>query len=115
MKNRDVSLFRIASFAMLLALAGFMPSSMAISPQTQNVCPVEKAACGKCGDGYCNKRCGETAASCPRHCGVGSESMLLACGRCGDGDCTKSCGENAVSCPKDCAAKARDILATTGR
>ena len=30
------------------------------------------AACGKCGDGYCNKRCGETATSCPRDCGVPS-------------------------------------------
>ena len=28
------------------------------------------AACGKCGDGYCNPRCGESATSCPRDCGV---------------------------------------------
>jgi hypothetical protein len=27
------------------------------------------AKCGKCGDGYCNPRCGETAQSCPRDCG----------------------------------------------
>ena len=26
------------------------------------------SACGKCGDGYCNPRCGETATSCPRDC-----------------------------------------------
>jgi hypothetical protein len=25
--------------------------------------------CGKCGDGYCNPRCGETATSCPKDCG----------------------------------------------
>jgi hypothetical protein len=30
------------------------------------------SACGKCGDGYCNPRCGETATSCPRDCGVTS-------------------------------------------
>jgi uncharacterized low-complexity protein len=89
MKIRDVSLLQIVLFAILLALGGFVPSSMAIPPQTQNVCPVEKAACGKCGDGYCNKRCGETAASCPRDCGVDSESIQLACGRCGDGYCAK--------------------------
>ena len=27
-------------------------------------------ACGKCGDGYCAKQCGETATSCPKDCGV---------------------------------------------
>ena len=27
------------------------------------------AMCGKCGDGYCNPRCGETATSCPPDCG----------------------------------------------
>lgn len=27
------------------------------------------AMCGKCGDGYCNPRCGETATSCPKDCG----------------------------------------------
>jgi len=25
--------------------------------------------CGKCGDGYCAKQCGETAKNCPRDCG----------------------------------------------
>jgi hypothetical protein len=30
------------------------------------------AMCGKCGDGYCNPRCGETAASCPKDCGTAS-------------------------------------------
>ncbi|MEO7672571.1 MAG: hypothetical protein ABIU09_00660 [Pyrinomonadaceae bacterium] len=25
--------------------------------------------CGKCGDGYCAKQCGETATTCPRDCG----------------------------------------------
>lgn len=25
--------------------------------------------CGKCGDGYCNPRCGENATNCPRDCG----------------------------------------------
>jgi len=27
-------------------------------------------ACGKCGDGYCAKQCGETAQSCPKDCGT---------------------------------------------
>jgi hypothetical protein len=27
-------------------------------------------SCGKCGDGYCNPRCGETSKNCPRDCGV---------------------------------------------
>ena len=28
------------------------------------------AQCGKCGDNYCNPRCGETATTCPRDCGA---------------------------------------------
>ncbi|CAN5855218.1 hypothetical protein BH20ACI4_BH20ACI4_34040 [soil metagenome] len=26
------------------------------------------ATCGKCGDGYCNPRCGENAQNCPKDC-----------------------------------------------
>jgi hypothetical protein len=61
------------------------------------------AACGKCGDGYCNPRCGETATSCPKDCGatLADEAM---CGKCGDGYCNPRCGETATSCPRDCAA-----------
>ena len=29
-------------------------------------------SCGRCGDGYCAKQCGETAKSCPRDCGTPS-------------------------------------------
>lgn len=29
-----------------------------------------EARCGRCGDGYCNPSCGETATNCPRDCGV---------------------------------------------
>lgn len=30
---------------------------------------VETAAnCGRCGDGYCNPRCGENAQNCPKDC-----------------------------------------------
>ena len=28
----------------------------------------ESLQCGKCGDGYCNPRCGENEATCPRDC-----------------------------------------------
>lgn len=31
-------------------------------------------ACGRCGDGQCVKSCGETSQSCPRDCGVPSDS-----------------------------------------
>ncbi|MBA3395208.1 MAG: hypothetical protein H0T89_21345 [Deltaproteobacteria bacterium] len=68
-------------------------------------------ACGKCGDGYCNPRCGETATSCPRDCGGGETSIAAQCeadeaagmcGKCGDGYCNPRCGETATSCPRDC-------------
>lgn len=58
------------------------------------------ALCGRCGDGACVPSCGETPASCPRDCGVPSESL---CGRCGDGACVRQCGETPTSCPRDCA------------
>jgi hypothetical protein len=68
-----------------------------------------EAACGRCGDNFCNPRCGETAASCPRDCGgvISSaertvEPTQLMCGRCGDNFCNPSCGETAASCPRDC-------------
>ena len=61
------------------------------------------AACGKCGDNYCNPRCGETATSCPRDCGGGGTTVAAnACGKCGDGYCNPRCGETATSCPRDC-------------
>ena len=62
------------------------------------------AACGKCGDNYCNPRCGETATSCPRDCGGGGPTTVAsnACGKCGDGYCNPRCGETATSCPRDC-------------
>ncbi len=64
----------------------------------------EASACGKCGDNYCNPRCGETATSCPRDCGGGGETSVAAtaCGKCGDGYCNPRCGETATSCAKDC-------------
>ena len=59
------------------------------------------AMCGKCGDGYCNPRCGETATSCPKDCGATTATDAM-CGKCGDDYCNPRCGETATSCPKDC-------------
>lgn len=33
------------------------------------------AACGRCGDNFCNPRCGETPTSCPRDCGGQTSRM----------------------------------------
>jgi hypothetical protein len=62
-----------------------------------------EAMCGRCGDGYCNPSCGETATSCPKDCGA-TPAAEATCGKCGDGYCNPSCGETATSCPKDCGA-----------
>jgi hypothetical protein len=61
----------------------------------------DAAFCGRCGDGFCNPRCGETATSCPLDCGA-TTSIAASCGRCGDGFCNPHCGETATSCPSDC-------------
>jgi hypothetical protein len=74
MKIRLSSLLACAVFSAVFAIGMFVPSSMATTSLIENAASVEVGACGKCGDGYCNKRCGETALSCPKDCGVSSES-----------------------------------------
>jgi len=55
--------------AVFAAAALFAPSVMATWPAAvERSC--ETSACGRCGDGYCNKRCGETALNCAKDCGV---------------------------------------------
>jgi hypothetical protein len=84
----------------LVAPSGLVEST---SVEPQALALLEDAApalCGRCGDGACVRSCGETPTSCPRDCGVPSESL---CGRCGDGACVRQCGETATSCPRDCA------------
>lgn len=100
----------MAIFALTVALAMGASSLMAASVNPLASDHAEVAACGKCGDGACNKRCGETAANCPKDCGVTEQSQRLACGRCGDGVCVKQCGENERSCPRDCAVKVQDDI-----
>ncbi len=59
----------IAAFA---AAALFAPSVMATWPAAgERICG--SSFCDRCGDGFCSKRCGETAANCPKDCGVISE------------------------------------------
>lgn len=72
------------------------------------------ASCSRCGDGYCAKQCGETAASCPKDCGTIGVSMA-ACGKCGDGRCTPQCGETSQSCPKDCGVESTALLGDAGK
>ena len=96
-----------ACVALLIAMGGTRSTRAAI-PDDAAVSMSSEAlggapACGKCGDGYCNPRCGETATSCPRDCG-GTTSAAPPCGKCGDGYCNPRCGETATSCPRDCAA-----------
>ena len=59
---------------MMIFLAFFVVaigSAFYVSPQLAEKAACEIAGgCGKCGDGYCNPRCGETSTSCPRDCGV---------------------------------------------
>jgi hypothetical protein len=61
----------IVAFA-LVPYAGPAPSSGPEGPEalvSGDSTPAPAPACGKCGDGYCAKQCGETAQSCPKDCG----------------------------------------------
>lgn len=87
-------------------------TASAFAGTAQKPCASATAACGKCGDGYCAKQCGETAQSCPKDCGTVER---LACGKCGDGRCTPQCGETAQSCPKDCGVETKSLVADLGK
>ena len=64
-----------ASSVLVLAFASFTDQGSAksqVSPERGSICEISHegaSLCGKCGDGYCAKQCGETARSCPADCG----------------------------------------------
>ena len=95
-----------ASLLSVMFLFAIVMASAA-APLQDKACATATAACGKCGDGYCAKQCGETAQSCPQDCGAVER---LACGKCGDGRCTPQCGETAASCPKDCGVESTRLV-----
>ena len=68
-----LSLFRQSLFVAFAAAALAAPTVMAVPAGASSERACETGACGRCGDGYCSKRCGETAANCPKDCGVVSE------------------------------------------
>lgn len=113
MKMRNVSFLSAALFSLTLLLGAGVPTVVAGETILGKTSATQTAACGKCGDGYCAKQCGETARSCPKDCGVVEESIQLVCGKCGDGKCTPQCGENPQSCPKDCGVESQSIVAKT--
>jgi hypothetical protein len=58
-----------------LALFPMAPSSVSESArptqlETESLCGQDQSYCGRCGDNYCAKQCGETATSCPQDCGT---------------------------------------------
>jgi hypothetical protein len=75
MKKMLQSLSSIAILACAIgAFAPFAgatePAPPASAPAAVSPAPAPAPACGKCGDGYCAKQCGETATSCPKDCGT---------------------------------------------
>ena len=64
MKFLRASLIAIALFAVSIGIgyAQFGLASTTDEPQTP-------AACAKCGDGQCQRSCGENEKTCPRDCG----------------------------------------------
>lgn len=72
MKISKLMLGLMMTFVIALGSAFYVNSSLADNTVCGDGWNIAGAACGKCGDGYCNPRCGETATSCPRDCGVSS-------------------------------------------
>lgn len=69
MKISRMLMVFLATFFIAIGAAFFVNSGWA----GNTACAMGvSAACGKCGDGYCNPRCGETSKNCPRDCGVTS-------------------------------------------
>lgn len=107
-----ISLLSAVLLGSVLAIGAAIPTASAGALLSGKACDTTQtaAACGKCGDGFCAAQCGETAANCPKDCGV-VEAVLLACGKCGDGTCTPQCGESSTSCPKDCGVESQRSMA----
>jgi hypothetical protein len=68
---KTLKILSVMSLGMLsLATAGIAMQSQPVQAGPEAVSCHEQSLCGKCGDGYCAKQCGETATSCPSDCGV---------------------------------------------
>lgn len=113
MKHRYGSMLSCLLFAIVFAVAAV--ATPVVAGQGASEGTTVAAKCGKCGDGQCVASCGENAITCPKDCGVETESRLLVCGKCGDGRCTPQCGETSESCPKDCGVESEDALVLESR
>jgi hypothetical protein len=67
MKFLRTSIIAIAFSAVSIGI-GY--AQFGVAKTTDNA-PQPPAFCAKCGDGQCQKSCGENAQSCPRDCGGG--------------------------------------------
>lgn len=65
MKLLRASLITIAFFAVSIGL-GY--AHFGVARATDNE-PATAAACARCGDGQCQRSCGENEKTCPRDCG----------------------------------------------
>jgi uncharacterized low-complexity protein len=56
----------------LVAVLAVLPAAMATPTveSSESSAPASESLCGRCGDGFCAKTCGETATSCPKDCGT---------------------------------------------
>lgn len=62
----------LAALAVLPFAAGTRAEAQPQQADERLVCEASDSlnACGRCGDLYCAKQCGETAKSCPQDCGT---------------------------------------------
>lgn len=66
---------KLLKFLPLLSLMLFPLASSSTQELPQPVLPgteiscQDQAMCGRCGDGFCSKTCGENSTNCPADCG----------------------------------------------
>lgn len=59
----------MASFVFVFAIAITFFVNMGYASSLACSVGIETASsCGRCGDGFCNPRCGETKETCPKDC-----------------------------------------------
>ncbi len=74
MKISKIMFGLMMTFIIAFGSAFYVKSDVVNNTACEKGTEIAAAACAKCGDGQCQKSCGETAKTCPRDCGGGTNT-----------------------------------------